>query len=157
MCLISNRKQGIPPSSSGFFSPTRKMNLKHCFSFRCWPHVPSVSEPPLPPSAEEVQAAERALRGQLQADGVPAEDGYVCARYNEPTTPPFLRLGPAARGRRRPQGNKNGFRSRSQELFSPRSISVPRIGVVVLSRWPIRSLHFGERIHISGSIPPFGF
>jgi len=43
------------------------------------------------PSAEEVQAAERALRGQLQADGVPAEDGYVCARYNEPTTPPFLR------------------------------------------------------------------
>lgn len=39
----------------------------------------------------QVVEVERRLRRQLVADGIGCEEGFVCARYNEPTAPPFLR------------------------------------------------------------------
>ncbi len=39
----------------------------------------------------EVLAAERKLRGLLLVDGLPMEDTYMLARYNEPFVPPLFK------------------------------------------------------------------
>lgn len=39
----------------------------------------------------QVVSAEKQLRQALQADNLDPQAGYLLARYNEPTVPPFLR------------------------------------------------------------------
>ena len=39
----------------------------------------------------QVVSAERDLRANLLRDGLKPKAGYLLARYNEPTAPPFLR------------------------------------------------------------------
>ena len=42
-------------------------------------------------SAIQVVQAEKELRAALQRDNIESSPGYLLARYNEPTIPPFLR------------------------------------------------------------------